>query len=436
MQFTVKATDTVAPTVAFYQYPGEIVKGSTVSILVKDETGIADIEYAWDLATTNVQTEIKQKDPLETSVKLTDIEVPTTDGLHVLWVRAMDADENISDWYKRPYYVVDQLSSTTDTTCPQADLTDREAFPLSESTLEVGRQITIKAVDDQTGIFYTAYRWSQEPNNAGAISEYTIEYETDTAITNVPMKIGTWYLYILMEDGSRNQSSVHYATYYAVDNTNPTLTLNGASEMDVALGSTFTDLGATFTDNYDEEKIVYSEDTVNINKVGKYVLNYKVTDSSGNESNCVTRTVTVVGTEDTIELTAPTKKIYKFGEELDLTGAQVKHISKRGEETIIPVTADMFEGFTTEEVGLKSIFFTYENEKVVYTYEVQDYMKGIKLTLPTKLVYEYKEELDLTGGFVQKVMASGIDMTKEEMKDSMVSGFSSQAAGKVTLTVE
>lgn len=57
-------------------------------------------------------------------------------------------------------------------------------------------------------------------------------------------------------------------------------------------------------------------------------MTYKTTDSSGNESNTVTRNVTVVGTEDTYELTLPTKKTYKIKEGLDLTGAQIKEISK------------------------------------------------------------------------------------------------------------
>ena len=438
IQLGINAADNVAPTVQFYETPGEIVKGKKANAYIADDSGIVCIKYCWDYERNRQDPTIIQKDPAETVV-VQSFDVPEENGLHVLWIKAMDKFENETGWLKMPFYVVDALSQTADTECPQLDLTHLEDFPLSNSEIELGREITIRAIDNQTGIFYIGYKWTKEmpsETQADSISNYTLKYETDTIVTNAPTEIGTWYLTIFMADATQNQSSRIYYRYNVIDNINPVLTLNGAAEMDVNLGETFTDPGATFSDNYDAEKIIYSTDIVDTSRVGKYVLNYRTEDSSGNESNSVTRIVTVVGTEDTVELTLPTKKIYKFGEELDLTGAQVKEITKRGEETIVPVTADMFEGFTTQVVGLNSTFFIYNDEKIIYTYEVQDYMKSVKLTLPTKLVYEYKEELDLTGGFVQKVMASGIEMTKEAMDISMVSGFNSQAVGQVTLTVE
>lgn len=57
------------------------------------------------------------------------------------------------------------------------------------------------------------------------------------------------------------------------------------------------------------------------------------------------------------------------------------------------------------------------------------------MTLPNKLIYEYKEQLDVTGGLVRKVMASGIEMPYEKMNMSMISGFTSDTVGKVKLTV-
>lgn len=68
---------------------------------------------------------------------------------------------------------------------------------------------------------------------------------------------GGWY---------KNQSSVISFEYNIIDNIKPTLTLNGDENIDVELGSTFKDLGATFNDNYDAQKIVYSTDIVDVNK--------------------------------------------------------------------------------------------------------------------------------------------------------------------------
>ena len=90
----------------------------------------------------------------------------------------------------------------------------------------------------------------------------------------------------------------------------------------------------------------------------------------------------------------------------------------------------MFYGFSTQTVGLDSLYFTYEGETLIYTYNVEDYISSIELTLPSKLNYEYKEELDVTGGFVKKIMASGIEMPKEQMENSMISGFTSESVGE------
>ena len=433
-QIYIYASDTIAPSILFYEKSGEVLKNSKIGVYISDESGVTNIKYSWDYATNQQEPTIIQKDPTETAIRI-DLEVPTANGLHVLWIRAMDKYGNETTWIKQPYYVVDTLSGKTDTTRPQLDLTHTDDFPLSKSNVELERKITIRATDDMTGITYIAYRWTQDNTSAGTSSDYTITYETDTVVTYAPNQIGKWYLQIFMADGTKNQSSVISFEYNIIDNIKPTLTLNGDENIDVELGSAFTDLGATFNDNYDAQKIVYSTDIVDVNKRGTYVLTYKTTDSSGNESNAVTRNVTVVGTEDTYELTLPTKKTYKIREGLDLTGAQIKEISKRGVETIIPVTEEMFSEFSTQTIGLQSAYFTYKDEKLVYTYKVEDYVTGLELTLPDKLIYEYKEQLDVTGGLVRKVMASGIEMPYEKMNMSMISGFTSDNVGKVKLTV-
>ena len=108
-------------------------------------------------------------------------------------------------------------------------------------------------------------------------------------------------------DGANNISEGYYTKVTIKDMIAPTLTLNGSDKVDVPLNGTFTDPGATFNDNYDAQKIVYANEKLDTSKVGPQVLTYTATDAAGNKSNTVTRTVTVVGTEKTYELTAPTK---------------------------------------------------------------------------------------------------------------------------------
>jgi len=85
------------------------------------------------------------------------------------------------------------------------------------------------------------------------------------------------------------------------DNIAPVIVLNGTANMDVTLGSAFSDPEATATDNVDGDitaNIVVGGDTVDTNTPGTYIITYNVSDSSGNAATEVTRTVIVQETQD------------------------------------------------------------------------------------------------------------------------------------------
>ena len=71
------------------------------------------------------------------------------------------------------------------------------------------------------------------------------------------------------------------------DITGPTITINGSANMNVVVGGTFTDSGATTN-----EGTLSTSGTVNVNTVGTYILTYSATDTTGNTSTA-TRTVNV-----------------------------------------------------------------------------------------------------------------------------------------------
>ncbi|NDB95354.1 MAG: DUF5011 domain-containing protein [Verrucomicrobia bacterium] len=72
------------------------------------------------------------------------------------------------------------------------------------------------------------------------------------------------------------------------------ITLFGANPMEIYKGSTFTDPGATVTDNRDATRAINGSGAVNTEVVGTYTLTYTATDAAGNMSVPVTRTVNVV----------------------------------------------------------------------------------------------------------------------------------------------
>ena len=83
------------------------------------------------------------------------------------------------------------------------------------------------------------------------------------------------------------------------DTTAPVITLVGDTQITVEVGSTYTDLGATASDNYDGDisaDIVIGGESVDTSTVGQYTVTYNVSDSSGNDATEVTRTVNVTDT--------------------------------------------------------------------------------------------------------------------------------------------
>jgi len=82
----------------------------------------------------------------------------------------------------------------------------------------------------------------------------------------------------------------------APDTTAPVITLNGASTIDLTVGNTYTEQGATATDNVDGDltsSIVVGGDIVDTNNTGTYVVTYNVSDAAGNAAAQATRTVNV-----------------------------------------------------------------------------------------------------------------------------------------------
>ena len=79
-----------------------------------------------------------------------------------------------------------------------------------------------------------------------------------------------------------------------VDTIAPVITLVGPATLTIAQGGTYSESGATWTDNNDGTgTILVASGSVDTNTVGVYTLSYTYTDTASNSGNTVTRTVTV-----------------------------------------------------------------------------------------------------------------------------------------------
>lgn len=77
------------------------------------------------------------------------------------------------------------------------------------------------------------------------------------------------------------------------DATPPVITLNGNGLVAVALNATYTDAGATATDNVDATVTVNSTGTVDTSVVGSYTITYSASDAANNAAATKSRTVLV-----------------------------------------------------------------------------------------------------------------------------------------------
>ncbi|MBQ1878116.1 MAG: DUF5011 domain-containing protein [Erysipelotrichaceae bacterium] len=122
--------------------------------------------------------------------------------------------------------------------------------------------------------------------DAGAVNPST--GEIITGVSNVDVtKPGK---YTVRYDGTLQKLK---RTVIVADTTAPVITLNGSDIVKLVSGDTYTDAGATVTDNYDKELKAAVRSDVDPNKPGEYTVTYSAADSAGNKAVSVVRTVIV-----------------------------------------------------------------------------------------------------------------------------------------------
>ena len=145
--------------------------------------------------------------------------------------------------------------------------------------------------------------------------------------------------------------------------------------------------------------------------------------------------VTVEDNVQSVTLIGTPKTEYKYGESLDVAGLQLEVTSSSGNKQYVTVTPSMVTGFNSNQLGEQILIITYKGKTVQYKVNVKDYVKDIEIVEPTKLVYKLNETIDLSGGTVRAVMASGTATSPVAMTSAMITGFDSTSIGAKTLTV-
>jgi hypothetical protein len=110
--------------------------------------------------------------------------------------------------------------------------------------------------------------------------------------------VGAYTVTYDVSDASGNAATQVVRTVEVVDNVAPVITLLGEALVTVEGGDSYSDAGASASDNYDGDltAAIVTTNPVDTSTVGTYVVTYDVSDTAGNAAVQVVRTVEVVDT--------------------------------------------------------------------------------------------------------------------------------------------
>ena len=143
----------------------------------------------------------------------------------------------------------------------------------------------------------------QAYNELGATATDNVDGDLTSSIvtsgsvnTNVA---GTYTITYSVSDAAGNSDSATRTVTVNPDTTAPVISLVGAATINLNVGDSYTEQGATATDNIDGNltSSIVTTGTVNTNTAGTYTVTYSVSDAAGNSAS---ETRTVVVSADTV----------------------------------------------------------------------------------------------------------------------------------------
>ena len=305
----------------------------------------------------------------------------------------------------------------------------------------------IKTITLENNNFKTNYKYGENLNLSGLSLKVTKE---SGATTTVPVTSGMISGYNPNKLGNQtltiNYEGKQFTTVVNVVDYVKDITLTPPTKNEYKIGETLNLVGGSIT-----EKMASGAKGSTIGLTNSMVSGFDST-TPGTKNLTVkyvkdgktyTKTfqVAVINTINHIEVIAPTKTDYKYGENLNLAGGSVKIHMEDGTIKTVPLTNNMVTGYDKTKPGQQMLKVTYtseDNKKYEGYFKVtvgEDYIKDTKFVAPTKKEYRIGDTIDLAGGSVTEVYASGKLGNKYELTNSMISGFDSTTPGTKQITV-
>ena len=305
----------------------------------------------------------------------------------------------------------------------------------------------IKIITLENNNFKTNYKYGENLNLSGLSLKVTKE---SGATTTVPVTSGMISGYNPNKLGNQtltiNYEGKQFTTVVNVVDYVKDITLTPPTKNEYKIGETLSLVGGSITEKMasgaNGSIIALTNNMISgFDSTTPGTKNLTVKYVKDGKTYTKTFQVAVINTINHIEVIAPTKTNYKYGENLNLAGGTVKIHMEDGTIKTVPLTDKMVTGYDKTKPGQQMLKVTYtseDNKKYEGYFKVtvgEDYIKDTKFVAPTKKEYRIGDTIDLAGGSITEIYASGKLGNKYELTNSMISGFNSTTPGTKQITV-
>lgn len=216
--------------------------------------------------------------------------------------RIMDMSDGTPAWGDEGTITVTSNADTTPAAFTFTDVTDQNLSTVVESNT-----ITVTDVDAATdvAISITGGEYAVSTDGGSSFGSWTsssgnVQLNHQVKVRGTSSASYSTAVNVVLTVGGVSDT---FSITTKADDVAPVITLTGDATINLVEGDTYTEQGATWTDNVDGSgAATVGGDTVDANTVGSYVVTYDYTDAAGNAATQVTRTVNVTAAPDT---TAP-----------------------------------------------------------------------------------------------------------------------------------
>ena len=159
----------------------------------------------------------------------------------------------------------------------------------------VNEQTTVNLLGTGTDVDGTIdqYQWTQISGETVELSNPT-QAQASFVAPDVSTDTELTFKLTVTDNKAATAEATVKITVKRVDSTKPVISLNGSSSIELTVGDTYTEAGATATDDVDASVTVTSTGSVDTTQTGTYTVVYSATDQAGNQADPVTRTIVVL----------------------------------------------------------------------------------------------------------------------------------------------